>query len=169
MALRQRLLNLYDSCPTHLVGLREPHRDVGLGCELNSHPSRSLNPQEYHRLAYGTGHAEIQPFEAPRAGIPACRGQYLVRPGPEPVPEEKRNTDSRDHRRCQCAPRLNGGRGPSLHDYRSCPESRAASASRLPCHPSLAARLTGAVERPVGALPPLARRRGVVQFAGTQR
>lgn len=36
-------------------------------------------------------------------------------------------------------------------------------------HPSLAARLTGAVERPVGALPPLARRRGVVQLAGTQQ
>ena len=41
--------------------------------------------------------------------------------------------------------------------------------ARTQLHPSLAARLTGAVERPVGALPPLARRRGVVQFAGTQR
>lgn len=41
--------------------------------------------------------------------------------------------------------------------------------ARTQLHPSLAARLTGAVERPVGASPPLARRRGVVPFAGTQR
>lgn len=158
-----------------MTGLRDlpepfaggPERQQGAVALLGSRRSDVDGSQfeEWRALEACQDHALASFAEEVDGEGPARRQRkvaaYLPRLGSIAVVDKEDHADACGNGRDQRTPGFDSRWGPFEHRLKAWRESHP--------HTSLAARLTGAVERPVGALPPLARRRGVVQFAGTQR